>query len=224
MAWISCNIKRERWRICVRSALSVAPMKSLTNTSMISSGFSGIVGCRYVGIMTDSNLCQRNVVFYFTISYIISLAVSDPAHKNGGDFHHHICNSVGSTIYFSPRDTGWPSEVGGHTRNSKLVDKRPLGTKNRQKCRYCKIERGIPDCSYLPWLRQSVLVLSLTGSLTLVDFFLLWHSSPTRDTFHLCEGVKRDKNNAILEALVGDAVCRGDFDCGRNSVLDCFIP
>ena len=36
---------------------------------------------------------------------MISLAVSDPAQKNGGDLHHTICNTNGTTSSFSPRET-----------------------------------------------------------------------------------------------------------------------
>ena len=68
MAWMPCNIQRERWRRCVRSALFVAPMKSSTNTSMISTGFSGMVECREFGIITFSNFFQGSVVFPFTKS------------------------------------------------------------------------------------------------------------------------------------------------------------
>ena len=30
-------------------------------------------------------------------------------------------------------------------------------------------------------------------------------------------------NNAMIADLVGNVGCRGDFECGRNSVLGCFI-
>ena len=80
---------------------------------MISTGFSGMVGCREVGIITASNLFQASVVFFFTRSDMMSLAVSDPAHKKCGDFHHTICNAVGTTSYVLPRDTSQPPEAGG---------------------------------------------------------------------------------------------------------------
>ena len=80
-------------------------MKSSKNTSMISNGFSGMVECREFGIIILSNLCQGSVVFPFTKLEMISLAVSDTAQKNGGDFHHPICNAVGATSSVLPRDT-----------------------------------------------------------------------------------------------------------------------
>ena len=76
-------------------------------------GFSGMVGCKYVGIMTLSKLCLWSFVVYFKISDMMFLAVSDPAHKKGGDFHHTICNAVGTTSYVLPRDTSQPPEAGG---------------------------------------------------------------------------------------------------------------
>ena len=45
--------------------------------------FSGMAGCSDVGIMNASNFFQGSVVFYFTRSDIMSLAVSDPAQKKG---------------------------------------------------------------------------------------------------------------------------------------------
>ena len=87
-------------------------MKSSTNISMISTGLSGMVGCRDVGIVTTSNLCQGSVVFSFTISDILSLAISYPAHKKVGDLYHPICNDFGATSSISSRDTGQPSGAG----------------------------------------------------------------------------------------------------------------
>ena len=49
------------------------------NTSMIPTVFSGFVGCKYFGIITDSKLFQGIVVFPFIISEMISLVVSDPS-------------------------------------------------------------------------------------------------------------------------------------------------
>ena len=48
----------------------------------------------------------------FNRSDMMSLAVSDPAHKKCVDLHHTICNAVGTTSYVSPRETGQPSEAG----------------------------------------------------------------------------------------------------------------
>ena len=71
-----------------------------------------MVGCRDVGIMTPSNLCQGSVVLSFTILDIMSLAVSDPVQKRGGDLHHTICNSIFTMSSVLPMDTSEPSEVG----------------------------------------------------------------------------------------------------------------
>ena len=87
-------------------------MNSLTNTSMISTDFSGMVECREFGIITFSKLFQGIVVFPFAKSYMMSLAVSDPVQKNGGDLHPLIFNVVGTTSSVSPRETCLSSVVG----------------------------------------------------------------------------------------------------------------
>ena len=112
MAWMPCNMQHEIWIRCVRSALFVAPMKSSTDNYLISMSFYGMVGCWYVGIMTLSNLCLGILVVSFNRSDMMSLAVSDPAHKKCVDLHHTIFNAVGTTSYVSPRENGQPSEVG----------------------------------------------------------------------------------------------------------------
>ena len=80
-------------------------MKSLTNTSMISTFFYGMVELREFGIITFSNLCQGSVVFTVTKLEMMSLAVSDPAQKNGGDLHHPVCNAVGTSSSVFRRET-----------------------------------------------------------------------------------------------------------------------
>ena len=61
--------------------------------------------------MNASNLCHRSYGF-FTRSDMMSHAVSDPAHKNGGDLHHPIYNAIGKMNYASPRDAGLPFSAG----------------------------------------------------------------------------------------------------------------
>ena len=95
MAWMPCNIRLDRWRRCVISALFVAPIKSSTNASMMSLVFYGMVGCRDVGIMIASKNFQGSVVFYFTRSDIMSLAVSDPAQKKGVPCSFWYCAEKG---------------------------------------------------------------------------------------------------------------------------------
>ena len=107
------NMQRERCRRFFGSALFVAPMKSLTDTSIISTGFSGMVGCREFGIITASSLCQGSVVFPFAGSEMMSLAVSDPAHKHGVDPHRPLYKSVGTTSSVLPRDNFGPSATRG---------------------------------------------------------------------------------------------------------------
>ena len=80
-------------------------MKSSINTSMVSTGFYGMVGCREFEIITTSNLFQGIVVSPFTRSDMLSLAVSDPAQKKGDDFHHTICKAVGTMSSVLPRET-----------------------------------------------------------------------------------------------------------------------
>ena len=87
-------------------------MKSSINTSMISTGFYGMFGCREFEIITTSNLFQGIVVSPLTRSEMMSLAVSDPANKNGGDFHHPICNAVDTTSSVYPRETCRQSATG----------------------------------------------------------------------------------------------------------------
>ena len=125
-------------------------MKSSTNTSMISTGFSGMVECREFGIITFSNFFQGSVVFPFTKSEMIYLAVSDHAQKNGGYLHHPICNAVGTTSSVLPREPVNHQWRGEYNRSSTLGDVRPLGTKTRQRCQDWQRERGSPDFSFLP--------------------------------------------------------------------------
>ena len=80
-------------------------MKSSTNTSTVSTGFSSMVECREFGIITFLNLCQGCVVFHFNKSGMMYLAVYDPTQKNGGDSHHPICNAVGTTVFVLPKET-----------------------------------------------------------------------------------------------------------------------
>ena len=68
-------------------------------------------GCRYVGISTPSKLYQGSVVLSITRSDIMSLAVSYPVQKKGGDTHHTMFNAVGTTSSVLPQDTGRPSEA-----------------------------------------------------------------------------------------------------------------
>ena len=86
--------------------LFVAPMESLTKTSIIFTVFEGMDGCRYCGIMMLSNLCQGSAVLPFTNSDMTSLEVSDLTQNKGGNSHHQICNVIVTTSHASSSDTG----------------------------------------------------------------------------------------------------------------------
>ena len=105
-------MQRERCRRCAGSELFIAPMKSPTNISVVLISFEGMVILRDSGIIAASNLFQGSAAFTFTRSDMTSRSFSYPAQKKGGDLHHPICNTVGttsSTLYIA---TGLPLTSG----------------------------------------------------------------------------------------------------------------
>ena len=105
-------MQHDRCRRCVSFALFVCPMKLLTKTSIIFTGFEGIYGCRYCGITIVSNLCQGIVVFTFTNLDMKPLTFYDPTQKKGGYSQHPIFNAIGTTSSASSSDTGQPPTTG----------------------------------------------------------------------------------------------------------------
>jgi len=75
-------------------------MKSSMNTSMtvIVPSARGIPSVKWaLSIILPSKMCSGRQCFSSS-AWMVSLAVSDAAQKNGGDSHHPICRALATTV------------------------------------------------------------------------------------------------------------------------------